>query len=213
MKNLVFGLMAVLLMMACSCSPLRELRKTPGQKVADLIELHPELIKPETVQVRVPFYVPQVVIKKELIPVHDTIYLQREASELDSLLTGLKSSLDSAEHAAAQLKLQQFVLSRPVLHDTLCFDTLGVRGRIWRNDRVYKLEIIRAAITDTTTGAAVVGRLAPCPPLQQLPGLAWYNPAAWALPWYVWLLLGIILGICLLQGAVMLAYRFFNRPL
>lgn len=193
MKTYLFGLMATLLMLACSCSPLRSLSRQPAAKMATLLERHPELIQPETVQVRVPFAVPEVRFERSFYPVHDTIYLQRERTELDSLIRNLTTSLDSAQSVATKAKLQQLLLSRPVLRDTLCFDTLGVRGRIWLADRVYKLEIVRDQIRDTITGPAVVGKLALCPPLQA-PAYPWFDPAGWALPWWLWLLMGAALG-------------------
>ncbi|MDF7809915.1 hypothetical protein [Hymenobacter sp. YC55] len=212
MRNLIFGLMAMLLLL--SCSPLRELRKTPAEKVAGFIADHPELVRPETVQVKVPFVVPQVRFERSFpVIVHDTIWRQKEASQLDSLINHLSISLDTAQRTATKAKLHQLLDNRPVLRDTLCFDTLGVQGRLWLKDRVYKLEIIRAAIQDTAKGAAVLGKLAPCPPPTAPGPLAfeWLQPATWAVPWWVWLLLGICLGVCLLQGAVMLAYRFLTR--
>ena len=125
---------------------------------------------------------------------HDTIYVQQERAQLDSLVERLQTSLDSAQAAAVKARLQQLLLSRPVLRDTLCFDTLGIRGKIWLNGRNYKLAIIRDAIQDTARTEVVTGRLAPCP---SLPPFSLFRPGTWGFAWWVWLLAGTVLGLLL----------------
>jgi hypothetical protein len=194
MKNLKLALVAGLALLSSSCSLTRALkphRPTPAEQVAAILAEHPELVaKPETVTVKVYYRVPEVHFEKELVPVYDTVYVQREASQLDTLVNQLQSRLDSAHLVAVRHQLHQLLTDRPVLRDTLRFDTLGVKGKIWRVGRNYRLTVTRAAIQDTARGKAAIKQLQVLPPVH----LPFYNPAGWALPWYVWLLLGLVLG-------------------
>jgi hypothetical protein len=206
MKNLAFILLAVLMGLASSCALLR---KTPAEKVADLLAAHPELAAPETIRVAVPYEVPAVRFEKELVPVFDTIYVQRDATALDSLLSQLQGRLDSAQRVATTAQLHRLLLSRPVLNDTLCFDTLGVAGQFWRVGRAYRLRITRAPITGTAVAPpVVVQKLQACTTCAEL---SWYNPARWGWPWFVWLGIGLVLGVLLLWGVWQIFYHFLTR--
>lgn len=196
-------LMALASLLSSSCSPLSQLPRNERQaarqaeKVADFIAAHPELMKKDTVQVYTAFRVPEIHIRKAFYPVHDTIWLKQESTYLDSLLNNLATSLDSAQAAAAKAKVHQLLDGRPVLRDTLCFDTLGVAGKVWLTGRTYQLIITRAAISGQATGQHVCQVLKPCPPAAPAPAAAalpWYNPEQWALPWYLWFLLGSAFG-------------------
>ncbi|MDF7813613.1 hypothetical protein [Hymenobacter sp. YC55] len=176
------------LLMASSCAVLQ----SPEKKVADFVANHPDLVRPETVKVYVPFRVPQVIIRKEFVPVHDTVWIQREAWQLDSLISNLQASLDSTQKAAVKAAVTPFVLDRPVLRDTLCFDTLGVQGRFWRVGRNYKLEIIRAAIQGRAAGTVIAPKLRIYP---QVLHFSWYDPRGWV--WWWLLFLGFAAGASL----------------
>jgi hypothetical protein len=200
MKNLALILLAVLMGLASSCALLR---KTPAEKVAELLLQHPDLVAAETIRVAVPYAVPAASFERVLVPVHDTIYVQRAATVLDSLLSQLQGRLDSAQRVATTAQLHRLLLSRPVLNDTLCFDTLGVAGQFWRVGRAYRLRITRAPITGTATAPPVVVRkLQPCTTCAEL---SWYNPAGWGLVWWHWLLIGVLLGAL----AAALFFRLF----
>jgi hypothetical protein len=203
MRNFKFALLAGLALLSSSCSLTGALRhkETPAEKVGKLLAEHPELIaKPETVTVKVYYKVPEVHFTRELVPIHDTVWVQREANQLDTLMLQLQQRLDTAQQTAIRAKLHHLLSSRPVLHDTLRFDTCGVAGKVWRTGSTYRLYLVRRAIQDTARGRALVPRLQVLPP----GSLPFYNPAGWALPWYVWLLIGLVLGglagfrICLL---------------
>jgi hypothetical protein len=203
MKNAVFALLAVLALLAGSCSPfaaLRPKRPTPEQRaaatVAELLQRYPGLVQPETVQVRVPFAVPEIHFERELVPIHDTIYVQREATTLDSLLAGLQGRLDSAQRVATTAQLHRMLLDRPVLRDTLCFDTLGVAGKFWRVGRTYRLLITRGRIDGHATGPVVLQQLgtSACPGAEPF---SLFRPRTWGLPWYAWQGLGLLLGLLL----------------
>lgn len=204
MRNLLFSGLVLLLALATSCSlllpPAKQAARAEQQaarKVAALVAAHPGLQKPDTVKVPVPFYVPRVQFKIRYLAQLDTVRQQQEQAQLDMLINQLRTSLDSAASAATKAKLHQLLDSRPVLRDTLCFDTLGVAGKIWLSGRTYQVQIVRAPVVGTVTGSAVVSRLAPCPPMPAALELPWYNPESWALPWYLWLLIGIVTGLIL----------------
>ena len=191
-------LLASATLLLTSCAALR----TPEKKAADFIAKHPELVKPETLKIYVPFHVPQVHIRKEFVPVHDTVWIQREAFQLDSLISNLQASLDSTQKAAVKAVVTPFVLDRPVLRDTLCFDTLGVKGRFWRVGRNYKLEIIRAAIRGNAAGTVVAPKLKTCPEVLHF---SWYDPRGWV--WWWLLFLGFAAGASITWGLFSLTLR------
>jgi hypothetical protein len=209
MQKLLFSRLAGLflflsLAMATGCSPFKGLftrKPTAEQELSTVLAAHPELLKPDTISVAVPVRVPEVRFEKELVQVHDTVYVQQERAELDTLIEHLQTSLDTAQATAVKGKLHQLLLQRPVLRDTLCFDTLGISGKIWLKGRNYKLQLIRAAIADTARTRVVTGRLAACPELERF---HLFRPATWGFPWYVWLLIGAALGAWLLSGIVSL---------
>jgi hypothetical protein len=205
MKNLLLFLCMLCLLAGASSCSFRSLfhksEPTPEQQLQAVLQQHPELLKPDTIKVAVPVRVPEVRFEKELQQVHDTIYVQQDRAQLDSLLSPLQASLDSVQAVAVKAQLQAWLLQRPVLRDTLCFDTLGVSGKIWLKGRNYGLQVIRAAIQDTARARVVAGRLAACP---EQPRFHLFRPATWGFPWYVWLLIGAALGAWLLSGIVSL---------
>ncbi len=186
----------VLALASTACSPLARLRATPEQRLSTLLTQHPQLRQPDTIRVQVPYEVPRIEFRTQYVPVHDTVWQQRESSQLDTLINKLQGSLDSVQKVAARANLHRLLDNRPVLRDTLCFDTLGVKGLVWREGRTYQIHITRAAIRDTASGSAAVSKLAPCPS-QPAPSFAWYDPRGWLWPWYAWLLIGFALGILL----------------
>ena len=204
MKNLLYLLLLLCLATACSVSrllprpaeePTRAQRRE-AHRIAAFVADHPEMLKKDTVKVTVPFFVPQVQFKTRIVAVHDTVYLRAESNHLDTLLTQLAGSLDSAQRLATNAQVHRLLDNRPVLRDTLCFDTLGVAGKIWLTGRTYQILITRAAVRDTTPARVAVQTLQVCPPAPVVRH-AWYDPAGWAWPWWAWLLLGLVGGLVL----------------
>jgi hypothetical protein len=197
MRNFKLALLAGLSLLASSCSltsQLRPHRAAPAAQLASLLSEHPELVaKPETVKVKVFYRVPEIHFEKELVPVYDTVYITRERGQLDSLVNQLQSRLDSVQVVAVRHQLHQLLSGRPVLRDTLRFDTLGVSGKIWRVGQHYKINLVRRALQGSTTGPALVPRLREALP----PRYPFYNPAGWPLSWWAWLLIGLLLGLLL----------------
>jgi hypothetical protein len=207
MKSFVFALLAVLLMLAGSCSPFAALRgnPSPAEQLAELLAKYPELAKPETTFVTTPYAVPEVRFDTVLVPVHDTVYVKQEASQLDSLIDRLQGRLDSAQRVATRAQLHRLLTDRPVLRDTLRFDTLGVAGKFWRVGRGYHLQITRARITGSVARPVVQQKLLPAKQY------AFYDPAGWGLPWWAWLLLGVVLGALLTCLAARLFFHLILR--
>ncbi len=193
-------LLLLLAALLITCSSCRLLRPTPAEKLADLVAAHPELARTDTIHDTVRVYVPQVEIRRVFVPVPDTVREQLERHTLDSLLSQLDVSLDSVQHVAARSRVLQWMLRRPVLHDTLCFDTLGVMGRVWRVGHTYQLWIVRKALTQDVPTQHVVTRLLPCPPA---PVYAWYDPKGWA--WWLLLGAGFLGGVAVCYGLFRLA--------
>jgi hypothetical protein len=196
MRILKIALVGGLALLASSCSLTGALRHhdTPAEKVAKIVAEHPELLaKPETVQVKVYYKVPEIHFTRELVPVFDTVYVQRESGRLDSLMNQLQGRLDSAQRVTVRNRMQALLLNRRGLHptDTLRFDTLGVRGKIWQVGATYHLDIVRRAVQGTARGPALVARLVALPPAP----VPFYNPAGWPWRWWHWLLGGLVLGL------------------
>ncbi|TGE23549.1 hypothetical protein [Hymenobacter metallicola] len=163
---------------------------TPQQKLATLVEQHPELTAKETIRVEVPVVVPQVEFQIKYVPVRDTLREQREGLGLDSLLRHMDASLDSVQRAAARSQVAAYVRSRPVLNDTLCFDTLGVKGWVWRTGTTYQIWVVRKSIEATGKTDVVATKLVPCP---SAPEYLWYDPRGW--PWWMSFLAGLVVGV------------------
>jgi hypothetical protein len=194
MRNFKYALLASAALLLSSCSlpgALRRHHDTPAEAVAKIVAEHPELVaKPETIKVKVYYKVPEIHFEKELVPVYDTVYIQRDANRLDTLVNQLQSRLDSAHLVAVRAQLHKLLMQRPVLTDTLRFDTLGVAGKVWRTGRSYRVHLVRAAIQDTARTQLLQPRLRVLPPAP----VAIYNPAGWGLDWWHWLLIGLLLG-------------------
>jgi hypothetical protein len=200
MQKLIFSRLAGLflfigLALATGCSPFKGLqlfghKPTPEQQLSAVLQAHPELLKPDTVKVMVPILVPQVSFQQTLKQPLDTVYARQDRAQLDSLLSQLQASLDTAQATAVRAKLQRLLLSRPVLRDTLRFDTCGVRGKVWLKGRNYQLFIVRAAIQDTAKGKVLRPRLAGA----VVPAFSIFRPATWGFPWWLWLAIGAALG-------------------
>jgi hypothetical protein len=190
MRNLL--IMLLLLALATACSPFKNLfgKPTPEQQLSAVLEQHPELLKPDTVKVAVPILVPQVSFVQSLKQPLDSVYARQDGAQLDSLLCQLQASLDTARAAAVKAQLQRWLLSRPVLRDTLRFDTCGVRGKVWLKGRNYQLFIVRAAIQDTARGKVLRKRFA----APVAPAFHIFRPATWGFPWWLWLAIGAALG-------------------
>ncbi|MCB2379803.1 hypothetical protein LGH70_19560 [Hymenobacter sp. BT635] len=179
---------ALLSLALSSCAVLQQ--PTPQEKLATLVEQHPELTATETIRVEVPVVVPQVEFRTQYVPVRDTLREQRESLRLDSLLRHVEASLDSAQRAAARHQVIKYVQSRPVLNDTLCFDTLGVKGWVWREADTYQVWVVRKAIEATSKTDVVATKLVPCP---DAPEYLWYDPRGW--PWWWSFLAGLVAGV------------------
>ncbi|GGF22285.1 hypothetical protein GCM10011383_37400 [Hymenobacter cavernae] len=193
-------LACALLLGATSCAVLQ--RPTPEQKVAKFLTEHPNILSKETIRVEVPVRIPQIEFRTQYIPVRNVIREQRDSVQLDSLLHQVEISLDSVQRAAARHKVLQWVESRPTLQDTLCFDTLGVSGRVWRTGNAYQLWVVRKDIETKASTAVVATKLKPCP---RLLVYAWYEVEGW--PWWLLLLCGAIVGAGLTYFIFSLAIR------
>lgn len=178
-------------------------------KYPDFIREHRELFPRDTVKIKVPYLVPQIVVRTEYKPVHDTVYVAQDTHYLDTLLVELDHSLTIAQHEAAQAKIKALLLKRPVLRDTLRADTLGVHIKVWLSGRNYKILIRRDAIKGEAAGQVVTGGQSPCPALPAPANYPFYNPAGW--PWWVVFLLGVVVGVALLRGVVEIVWRLQNR--
>jgi hypothetical protein len=180
-------------------------------KYPDFIRQHPELFPRDTVKIKVPYEVPAAAGLVKYVPVHDTVFIEREHSYIDTVLVEVERATTVAQRAAAEAKLHKFLDNRPVLRDTLRADTLGVHIKLWLSGRTYKVLIRRDAIQGEAAGQLVTGGLAPCPPLPAPVHYPFYNPRRWGWPWYVWFGLGILAGAAILWGLVQLLYRLQTR--
>ncbi|AHJ98937.1 hypothetical protein [Hymenobacter swuensis] len=195
MKTLLLASCALLL---SSCAALRP---TPEQKLATLVERYPQLVVADTVRDTVVVEIPSIEFRKVFVPVSDTARLQADRASIDSLLARVEATLDSAQYVATRDGIYQWAQERPVLYDTLCFDTLGVQGRVWRDGQAYRLWVQRKQMTASKPVEIVVTKLTPCPPAPFYP---LYDPRGWA--W--WLLVAV--GFA---GGVSLSYGLFRAAL
>lgn len=190
MRNRILLCAGVLL---ASCSVLQP--ETPQQKLVSLVEKHPELAVADTVHDTVTVEIPRIEFRKVFVPVVDTVQQRADRALLDSLLNRVELSLDSVQRAAARQQIQQWAAQRPVLNDTLCFDTLGVQGRVWRDGSTYQLWLERKHLTASAPVEVVVEKLMPCPPA---PSYLWYDPRGW--PYWLLLTAGFITGVVVSFG-------------
>lgn len=183
------ALLFLLLLAGCSV-----FRKTPEQKLAEFVAAHPELATTDTVTVTVhdTVTVPKIEVQTRYVAAPNVVRERRDSLQLDSLLNKLSASLDTAQRKAAQTSIHRLLRQRPIFPDTLCFDTLGVHGRIWQQGNVYSIRLTRDEIKTphTAQAKAAYQRLTPC----GCNPILWYDPRTW--PW-LWLLAGFMGGIAL----------------
>jgi hypothetical protein len=175
------------------------------EKYPDFVRQHRELFPRDTVKIKVPYTVPQIVVRTEYVPQHDTVYVAQDTHYLDTLLVELDHSLTVAQHEAAQAKVRALLLKRPVLRDTLRADTLGIHIKVWLSGRNYKILIRRDAIRGDAAGQVVTGGQSPCPALPAPADYPFYDPAGW--PWWVVFLAGFLLSALLFRLVVEIIYR------
>jgi hypothetical protein len=186
MNNLRFALFLTGALTSCSV-----FRKTPEQQLAQLVADNPRLATTDTVTVTIHDTV--TVAKEEgqtrYVAMPNVARERRDSLQLDSLLGRLSVSLDSAQHKAAKASIHRLIRQRPIFPDTLCFDTLGVHGRIWQQGNVYNIRLTRDEIRTphTAQGKAAYQRLTPC----DCKTVTWYDPGTW--PW-LWVLAGFVGG-------------------
>ncbi|MCC3159514.1 hypothetical protein LJ737_19890 [Hymenobacter sp. 15J16-1T3B] len=196
---------ALLLASVSSCKLLD--RPSPQEKLAALVEQHPELTAPETLRLQVPVVVPQVEVRTVYRPSPaDSARHAFDLVRLDSLLHRAEVSLDSAQRAAATSRIRQWIRAQPVPLDTLCFDTLGVQGNVWYARGAYQLWLVRKELHTTAPATVVQQQLRPCP---AAPVFAWYDPQGW--PWYWVFLAGIVVGVGLSYGLFYALLHFLSR--
>lgn len=189
MRN--YFLLAAALLTVSACNPLRHVfAPSPEQELERFAAKHPELARVDTVTVRDTIVVAKVEVHTRFVAVHDTVREQRDSLQLDTLINQLSASLDTAQRKAAQASIHRLIRTRPIFPDTLCFDTLGVHGRIWQQGNVYNIRLTRDAIRTPHEAKAAFQRLVPC----DCKPLIWYDPRTWP---YLWLLAGFMGGIAL----------------
>ncbi|MBO2009174.1 hypothetical protein [Hymenobacter negativus] len=189
MRNLRIALFLAGALSGCSV-----FRSTPEQKLAQLVADNPHLVTTDTVTVTVhdTVTVAKVEFQTKYVAVPNVVREQRDSLQLDSLLNKLSASLDTAQHKAAKSNIHRLLRQRPIFPDTLCFDTLGVHGRIWQQGNVYNIRLTRDEIKTphTAQAKAAYQRLTPC----DCKPVIWYDPSTWP---YLWLLAGFMGGIAL----------------
>ena len=200
MKNRPCSLWLCLLLACCAalggCGIRRLLAPPPERQLGRLLTAHPELLTRDTVLVHDTITVPRLRVETRFVyrsdPARAVADSLRLTAGLDSLLRRLQASLDTASHRAAVRGVYKFVQqARPRFPDTLCFDTLGLRGKVWRSGTADRLSLTRATIRQARTVPVLTTTLRPC----DCPtALIWYDPRTW--PW-LWLLLGFVAGLLL----------------
>lgn len=188
-------LFCALLLGLSACNPLRHLfAPNPERELGRLLTAHPELNTRDTVSVTVhdTVTVAKIDVQTRYVAVPNVVREQRDSLQLDSLINKLSASLDTAQRKAAQTSIRRLIRARPIFPDTLCFDTLGVHGRIWQWGNVYNIRLTRDEIKTphTATGKSVLQRLKPC----SCKSVIWYDPRTWP---YLWLLAGFVAGLFL----------------
>ncbi|GAA4349840.1 hypothetical protein GCM10023185_06890 [Hymenobacter saemangeumensis] len=192
------ALLTVLLFLACAGCSL--LRPNPERQLGRLLTKFPELNTRDTVTVHDTVTVEQVKVETRYVAMPNPVRERRDSLHLDSLLAKLSASLDSAQRKAAQGSIHRLVRQRPYFPDTLCFDTLGVHGRIWQRGNVYHIKLTRDAITTPVAAKTVVTRIKPC---NCNPVFGWRQPATW--PRWVYLVLGAVARSLLTVSLIRLA--------
>ena len=174
-----------------SCAVSRLLRPTPEQQLSRLVARHPELSHRDTVTIRDTVTVPAVRVETKFVYRPDPARERADSLNLDSLLQKLETSLDTAKRRAATREVFRYIrVARPAFPDTLCFDTLGLRGKVWRAGSQYRISLLRREIRQPHEAKAIVTTLKPC----TCKTVIWYDPRTW--PW-LWVLAGFGAG-CLL---------------
>ncbi len=189
MRNPLLFCLALLCLTACN--PLRHLfTPTPEQALERFVSAHPELAKTDTLTIHDTVTVTKIEVRTRYVAAPNPVREQRDSVRLDSLLTRLGASLDTAQRKAAQSSIHRLIRQRPIFPDTLCFDTLGVHGRVWQRGNVYNIRLTRDAIRTPHEAKAAFQRLVPCDCHSPI----WYDPRTWP---YLWLLAGFLGGIAL----------------
>ncbi len=181
------------LILACCSLALANcstVRPTPERQLDALLTAHPTLTVRDTITVHDTVTIQAVKVETRYVAVPNVVRERRDSLQLDSLLAHLSAELDTAQRKAAQSSIHRLVRQRPYFPDTLCFDTLGVHGRIWQRGNVYTIKLTRDAITRPVTATTVVTRLK----AGNCPAAIWYDPRTW--PW-AWVLAGFVGGILL----------------
>jgi hypothetical protein len=187
MRILLFIAGASLALSSCKLGKIFE--PSPERQLGKLLTAHPELAQPDTVTIHDTITVPQVHVETKFVYRTNPVKEQRDSLRLDSLLQKLETHLDTASRRATVREVFHYVRTeRPRFPDTLCFDTLGLRGKVWRNGSNYRISLTRQEIRQPHAARAVVTRLKPC----DCAALVWYDPRTWP---YGWLLVGILLGL------------------
>ena len=189
MRHLLF--FCLILLAVVACNPTRHLfAPSPEKALAKLTAKHPELLRPDTITIHDTVTVAKIEVQTRYVPVPNVVRERRDSLQLDSLLNQLSASLDTAQRKAAQANIHRLIRQRPVFPDTLCFDTLGVHGRIWQQGKTYFIRLTRDEIKTPHQARQAIQRLTPC----QCESVIWYDPRTW--PW-LWLLAGFLAGIAL----------------
>lgn len=160
-----------------SCGVTRLFEPSPARQLAKLVAAHPELQTRDTVTVHDTITVPQLRVETRFVYRANVVRERADSLKLDSLLQKLESSLDTAKRRATTKEVFRYLRAeRPRFPDTLCFDTLGLRGKVWHSGNAYRISLVRQQIRQGHAAKAVVARLKPCD---------CDTPATWYLP-YTW---------------------------
>ncbi|MDO7877375.1 hypothetical protein Q5H93_21720 [Hymenobacter sp. ASUV-10] len=187
MRILLTLAIASLALSSCKLGKLFE--PSPERQLGRLLTAHPELAAADTVTIHDTITVPQVHVETKFVYRANPAREHTDSLRLDSLLQKLETHLDTASRRATVREVFQYVRTeRPRFPDTLCFDTLGLRGKVWRTGSAYQISLTRKEIRQPHAARAVVARLKPC----DCAPLVWYDPRTWP---YGWLLCGILIGL------------------
>lgn len=171
-----------------SCGVGKLFRPSPEQQLSRLVARHPELQRTDTVMVHDTITVPTLQVETRFVFTPNVVRERADSLQLDSLLQKLETSLDTAKRRATTREVFRYIRAeRPRFPDTLCFDTLGLRGKVWRTGSAYRISLMRKEIRQPHTAKAVVATLHPCDCATTI----WYDPRTW--PW-LWVLAGFVAG-------------------
>ena len=185
----IFILIAGASLALSSCKLGKLFEPSPERQLGKLLTAHPELAQRDTVTIHDTITVPQVHVETKFVYRANPAREHTDSLRLDSLLQKLETHLDTASRRATVREVFHYVRTeRPRFPDTLCFDTLGLQGKVWRTGSSYHISLTRQEIRQPHAARAVVARLKPC----DCALLVWYDPRTWP---YGWLLCGILIGL------------------